>query len=60
MDERRGAPPDGTLDKAIRRLVERSTTAQGLSFHVTDEATLARVATLVRAVRGQQPSRRAS
>jgi hypothetical protein len=59
-DRRRQATPDGALDKEIRRLVERTTAAQGLPFHVTDEAVLARVATLVRAVHDQQPSQRAS
>jgi hypothetical protein len=60
MGKRREAPPAGTLDEEIRRLVERTTVAQGLPFHVADEAILARVAALVRAVCGQQPSRRAS
>jgi hypothetical protein len=60
MAERRAAPPDGTLDIEVRRLVERSTAVQGLPFHVTDEAVLARVAALVRNVRGQQASRLAS
>jgi hypothetical protein len=59
MDKRRGAP-DVTLDKEIRRLVEHSTAAQGLPFHVTDEAVLARVAGLIRAVRRRHPARRAS
>jgi hypothetical protein len=59
-DKRREAPPDGALDDEIRRLVERTTEAQGLPFHVADAAILARVAALVRAVRGQQQSRRAS
>jgi hypothetical protein len=60
MDKRPEVPPDGTLDNEIRRLVERTTAAQGLPFHVADEAVLARVAALVRAVRGQQSSPRAS
>jgi hypothetical protein len=60
MDKRREAPPAAALDNEIRRSVERTTAAQGLPFHVADEAILARVAALVRAVRGQQPSRRAS
>jgi hypothetical protein len=34
----------------VKRLVERSTAAQGLSFHVQDPAILARVAALVNAV----------
>jgi hypothetical protein len=54
------APPAVALDNEIRRLVERTTAAQGLPFHVADAAILARVAALVRAVRGQQQSRRAS
>jgi hypothetical protein len=60
MDKRRNAPPAGMLDDEVRRLVERTTAAQGLPFHVADEAILARVAALVRAVGGQQSSRRAS
>jgi hypothetical protein len=60
MDKRRNAPPAGMLDDEVRRLVERTTAAQGLPFHVADEAILARVAVLVRAVGGQQSSRRAS
>jgi hypothetical protein len=57
--KRREAPPHGALDNEIRRLVERTTAVQGLPFHVADAAILARVAELVRAVRGQQQSRRA-
>jgi hypothetical protein len=34
----------------VKRLVERSTAAQGLPFHVEDPAILARVAALVNAV----------
>jgi hypothetical protein len=60
MGKRPEVPLVGTLDEEIRRLVERTTVAQGLPFHVADEAILARVAALVRAVRDQQPSRRAS
>jgi hypothetical protein len=39
-----------TLDEDVKRLVERSTAAQGLSFHVQDPAILARVAALVNTV----------
>ena len=39
-----------TLDEDVKRLVERSTAAQGLSVHVEDPAILARVAALVNAV----------
>lgn len=48
------------LDREIRRLVERTTAAQGLPFHVKDKAILARVAALVRAVNGKDELRRAS
>ncbi len=48
------------LDRDIRRLVERSTSAQGVSFHVADTAILARVATLVQAVLREDVARRAS
>jgi hypothetical protein len=34
----------------VKRLVERSTAAQGLAFHVQDPAILTRVAALVNAV----------
>jgi hypothetical protein len=48
--EGREAQIDATLDEDVKRLVERSTAAQGLSFHVQDPAILARVAALVNAV----------
>lgn len=48
------------LDPEIRRLVEHSTAAQGLPFHVKDKAILARVAALVRAVNDRDELRRAS
>jgi hypothetical protein len=60
VDGRRRARPDLALDKEIKRLVERSTAAQNVPFHVADEAVLARVAALVRAVIGKHPSRHAS
>jgi len=46
------------LDPDIRRLVERTTSAQGLPFHVKDPAVLARVATLLQAVLGKEVARR--
>jgi hypothetical protein len=52
-----GAQIDGTLDKDVKLLVERSTAAQGLSFHVQDPAILARVAALVNAVRSKEVAR---
>jgi hypothetical protein len=48
--EGREAQIDPTLDEDVKRLVERSTAAQGLPFHVQDPAILARVAALVNAV----------
>jgi hypothetical protein len=59
-EARRGTQTDITLDKDIKRLVERSTAAQGLPFHVKDPAVLARVAALIQAVRDQATARRAS
>jgi len=41
--EGREAQIDPTLDEDVKRLVERSTAAQGLPFHVQDPAILARV-----------------
>jgi len=54
----RQAWTDAELDPDIRRLVERTTSAQGLPFHVKDPAVLARVATLVQAVLGKEVARR--
>jgi hypothetical protein len=48
---------EATLDKDVKLLVERSTAAQGLSFHVQDPAILARVAALVNAVRSKETAR---
>jgi hypothetical protein len=48
--EGREAQIDATLDEDVKRLVERSTAAQCLAFHVQDPAILARVAALVNAV----------
>jgi hypothetical protein len=48
------------LDDDVRRLVERSTAAQGLPFHVQDPAILARVAALVQAVGKREAVRHAS
>jgi hypothetical protein len=45
------------LDEDVQRLVQRSTAAQGLSFHVQDPAILARVAALVNAVCGKEAAR---
>jgi hypothetical protein len=45
------------LDKDVKCLVERSTAAQGLSFHVQDPAILARVAALINAVRSKEAPR---
>jgi len=56
----RQAWTDAELDPDIRRLVERTTSAQGLPFHVKDPAVLARVATLVQAVLGKEVARRAA
>jgi hypothetical protein len=42
---------EAPLDEDVQRLVQRSTAAQGLSFHVQDRAILARVAALVNEVR---------
>jgi hypothetical protein len=55
--DRCGAEIDAALDKDVKRLVERSTAAQGLSFHVQDPAILARVAALVNAVRSKEAAR---
>lgn len=55
--DRCGAQIDGMLDKDVKLLVERSTAAQGLSFHVQDPAILARVAALVNAVRSKEAAR---
>jgi hypothetical protein len=55
--DRCGARIDDTLDKDVKRLVERSTAAQGLSFHVQDPTILARVAALVNAVRNKEAAR---
>jgi hypothetical protein len=44
---------DVELDPEIRRLVEHTTSAQGLPFRVKDAAVLARVATLLQAVNGR-------
>jgi hypothetical protein len=52
-----GAQLDAALDKDVKRLVERSTAAQGLSFHVQDPAILARVAALVNAARSKETTR---
>jgi len=54
----RQARTDAELDPDIRRLVERTTSAQGLPFHVKDLAVLARVATLLQAVLGKEVARR--
>jgi hypothetical protein len=51
---------DVELDKDLKRLVERSTAAQGLPFHVQDQAVLARVAALIRAMQTKDAGRRAS
>jgi hypothetical protein len=48
---------EAPLDEDVQRLVQRSTTAQGLSFHVQDLAILARVAALINAVRGKEAVR---
>jgi hypothetical protein len=45
------------LDEDVQRLVQRSTAAQGLLFHVQDPAVLARVAALVNTVRGKEAAR---
>jgi hypothetical protein len=58
--EREQAQANAELDKDVRSLVERSTAAQGLPFHVQDEAVLARVAALVQAIRKRETARRAS
>lgn len=58
-EERRAEMAAG-LDEEIRRLVERSTSAQGLPFHVRDQAVLARVAALVQAIIGKNAVRHAS
>ncbi len=55
-DRQACAPPDVAIDEHIKRLVERSTAAQGLPFHVEDRATLARVAALVQAALGKKPA----
>jgi hypothetical protein len=55
--DRCGSQIDATLDKDVKCLVERSTAAQGLSFHVQDPAILARVAALVNAVRSKEAAR---
>ena len=47
------------LDENVRSLVQRSTAAQGLPFHVQDQAVLARVASLVQAVRKREAARHA-
>ncbi len=46
-----GSDFDAELDEDIKRLVERSTVARGLPFHVRDPAVLARVAALVQSAR---------
>lgn len=53
------AQVDAELDEEIRRLVDRSTAARGLSFHVRDQAVLARVAALVQSARSKAAARRA-
>jgi hypothetical protein len=54
----RGTQIDVALDEDIKRLVERSTSAQGLPFHVQDPAVLARVAALVQAALGKKAAHR--
>jgi hypothetical protein len=48
------------LDKDVRALIERSTAAQGLPFHIRDRAVLARVAALVKAARKKEAAKQAS
>jgi hypothetical protein len=50
---------DAELDEEIRRLVDRSTAVRGLSFHVRDQAVLARVAALVQSAHSKASARRA-
>jgi hypothetical protein len=55
-DRQARAVPDVAIDEHVRRLIERSTAAQGLPFHVQDEATLARVAVLVQVALRKKPA----
>jgi hypothetical protein len=53
------AQADSQLDKEVRSLIERSTAVQGLPFHVQDQAVLARVASLIHALRKREAARHA-